>query len=174
MSDFLRVNEILSNLRLEEGMMAAEFGCGSANFAIQLAKHLTKGRVYAIDIQEEKLSALKGKMQLEKLHNIFPVLGDLERPAGSTLHDASFDVVLIPNLLFQVDNKRGILQEAVRVLKSHGQVLVVDWSKESHFVKKHHLVSPGQVKAMAGDVGLTLHRELAAGDYHYVLVFTKN
>src|SRR3989344_1166436 len=136
MADFLKVEDVLTQLDIKENMLTAEFGCGSAAFAIALAKRVSQGRVYALDIQEDKLSALKGKLSIEKLNNVFPILCDLEADKGSTLPDGSLDIVLIPNVLFQAENKYAILKEASRILKSGGQLLVLDWLKPSPFGPK--------------------------------------
>ena len=173
MPEFLKVDEVLSNLDLKEDMVIAEFGCGSAVFTILLAKKLNKGRVYALDVQEEKLSALKGKLAVEKLDNIYMILCDLEAPRGSTLQDDSLDIVLIPNVLFQAENKYAIIQEGERILKSGGQLLVIDWLKQVAFGPKESIVSPDEVKKIADDIGLSFKKEFAAGDYHYALLFIK-
>jgi ubiquinone/menaquinone biosynthesis C-methylase UbiE len=173
MADFLNINDIVSRLDLKESMNAAEFGCGSADFAIALAKKIGKGKVYALDIQEEKLSALKSKLALQKINNVFAILCDLEEPEGSTLQSNYLDVVVIPNLLFQAENKNAILQEAKRILKSGGQLLVVDWLQESLFNAKENLISPDEVKKMAKELGFSLKKEFESGSYHYVLLFTK-
>lgn len=172
MLDFLKVDDVLNNLDLKGNMIAAEFGCGSADFTMALAKKLTKGRVYAIDVQEEKLSALKNKLKLERHINTYMILGDLETPRGSTLEDNSLDVVLIPNVLFQAQDQYAIIQEGQRILKSGGMLLVIDWLKGGAFSPKE-LLSPDEVKKMATKLGLSLNKEFATGDYHYALLFTK-
>ena len=118
MVDFLNPNEVLNQLELREDMIAADFGCGSGGWVIPLAKKLEEGKVYAIDILEESLSALKSKAQLEKVSNIETVRVDLEK--GSGLGDSSLDLVLATNLLFQVENKNAIMGEIKRVLKKGG------------------------------------------------------
>ena len=173
MADFLKVDEVLNELNLKEGMLAAEFGCGSAVFAIALARKLEKGRVYALDIQEEKLSALKGKLSVEKINNVYTILCDLETNNGSTLKNNSLDVVLIPNVLFQSEDKYAIMKEAKRTLKSGGQLLVIDWLKQSPFNQKEALVNPEEVKKIAKTLSFSFKKEFAAGDYHYALLFTK-
>jgi len=173
MPDFLKVNEVLSHLDLKEDMQVCEFGCGSAIFTIALSKKVSKGRVYALDIQEEKLSALKGKMVSEKINNVFTILCDLEAPRGSTLQDNSLDIVLIPNILFQAENKYAIIEEGNRILKSGGQLLVIDWLKGGPFSPKSGTIEPIEVKKMAHEMGLSLKEEFSAGDYHYELLFTK-
>lgn len=173
MADFLKVDEILNHLDLKDDAIVAEFGCGSADFTLALAKKVSKGKVYALDIQEEKLSALKGKIALEKLNNISMILCDLEAPSGSTLTSNHLNIVLIPNVLFQAENKYAIIQEAVRILKPQGTLLVIDWMRNAPFGPKEGAVNPNEVKKIASDLGLSLKREFASGDYHYALLFVK-
>lgn len=173
MPEFLNVQEVLSHLELRPDMKATEFGCGSAMFTITLAQKLSKGKVFALDVQEEKLSALTSRAAMMNLSNITTILCDLEAPKGSTLSDASLDVVLIPNVLFQAQDKHAILEESVRILKSGGQLLVVDWLKKPAFSPKDNMVLPQEVKDLVSKQGLQLKEEFAAGDYHYGLLFTK-
>ena len=173
MAEFLKVDEVLANLDLKEGAVGAEFGCGNAMFTVALAKKLKKGKVYALDIQEEKLSALKGRLSKEGIHNVSTVHCDLESPKGSTLQDSSVDVVLIPNVLFQAESKSAMMNEGARVLKSGGQLLIVDWLKKGPFSPKSGMTPPDEIKEMAGGVGLSFKKEFAVGDYHYALLFIK-
>lgn len=172
MADFLKMDEVLSHLDLKDDMIAAEFGCGSAMFTISLSRILNKGRVYALDIQEEKLSALKGKVKQQKIDNIFTILCDLESKKGSTLLDNDLDVVLMPNILFQAENKHAIIEEGFRVLKPGGQLLVIDWLKANSFGPEK-VIKPEDIKKIAGDLGFSLKKEFNLGDYHYGLLFVK-
>ena len=172
--EFLNIQETLSHLFLKEDMTAAEFGAGSAIFTLALAKKLPKGKVFALDIQEEKLSALKGRLSVEKISNVSVINCDLEEPRGSKIDSRSLDVVLIPNTLFQTENKYAIMEEARRILKNGGQLLVLDWLKQTAFSpKKENMVSPEKVKEIADSLGLSLKKEFMAGDYHYALLFIK-
>lgn len=174
MADFLKVNEVIQFLTIKEDMLAAEFGCGSAEFAITLAKKMPRGRVWALDIQEEKLSALKGKLSSQKITNVATGLCDLEALRGSKLPDKSLDIVLIPNILFQAENKYGILEEASRVLKSGGQLLVIDWVANGPFSPKEGLITPEEIELIAQKLTLALKHKFFAGDYHFALIFTKS
>lgn len=173
MADFLSTDDVLDNLDVDQSMQAAEFGCGSAEFTIKLARKLPKGRVYALDIQEQRLSALRGKISRQKLTNIFTVRADLEAKNGSKFQGNLLDIVLMPNILFQAENKRAIIEEGKRVLKPGGQLLIVDWLKK-HSFGPEELIPPEEVKKIAQHLGLSLKREFASGDYHYVLLFTKD
>ena len=170
---FLNPEEILDGFELSPNTVAAEFGCGSGGFAIPLAKRLDEGLVYAIDIQESPLSALKSRALLENIINIKIIRSDLEKPKGSTLTQDSLDLVFIPNVLFQTKDKDAIISEAERVLKSKGKLVVIDWSPEATQGPVEGRVSPEEVKDITKDSGLKLEKEFEAGKYHYGLVFVK-
>jgi len=173
MKDFLNPEEILDNLELSPNMVAAEFGCGSGGFAIPLAKKLDEGLIYAIDIQQAPLSALKSRILVENIINIKIIRSDLEKPRGSTLSPDSLDLVFIPNVLFQVKDKSAIISEAERVLKNKGKLIVIDWLPEATQGPAQGRISSEEVKDMAKDSGLKLEKEFEAGKYHYGLVFAK-
>lgn len=173
MEGFLNPEEVLNQLELREDMTAADFGSGAGGWALPLAKRLNEGKVYAIDILEEPLSALESKTQHEKIPNIQTILSDIEREEGSKLPDGSCDLVLMTNLLFQVEDKRVVMEEGKRVLKSNGKILVVDWRLESPLGPEKGRISVQEVKKIAEELGLKLKKEFPAGTYHYGLVLEK-
>ena len=168
---FLNPQEVLNELKIEGEMIAADFGSGSGGWAIPLAKRLKFGKVYAVDILEEPLSALKSKAEIQKVYNIETINSNVEK--GIKLPDLSCDLVLLTNLLFQIEDKKRVLTEAKRVLKKGGKILVVDWLPEALQGPREGRVSPDEVKKMAEDLNLKLEKEFKAGVFHYGLVFTK-
>ncbi|MDP2864250.1 MAG: class I SAM-dependent methyltransferase [bacterium] len=172
MEGFLNPNKVLNNLGLQKDMVAVDFGCGSGGWVIPLAKRLEEGKVYAVDILEEPLSALQSRAKLEKLSNIETIRANAER--GTSLATNSVDLVLITNLLFQIEDKKAVFSEAKRILKKGGEILVVDWLPKVPLGPKKGRVLIDSVKKMAEDIKLKLKKEFTAGAYHYGLVFTKN
>jgi len=170
---FLDPDEVLDQLNLKNDMVAAEFGAGSGSFTIFLAKRLDEGLVYAVDVLETSLSALKSRQLLENLNNIKIVKGDLEKPNGSTISDSSLDLVVIPNVLFQAENKIAIISEADRVLKKRGCLVLIDWKPEASKGPEEGRISSGEAKEMAEEVGFKFKKEIEAGSYHFGLVFEK-
>ena len=168
--EFLNPQEILEKLDLKESMAAVDFGCGSGGWAIPLAKILNKGRVYAIDVLEEPLSALRGRAKMEGLVNIITQRADVEK--GTKLPNFSVDLVLMTNLLFQVDDKKPVFEEAKRVLKPSGRLLVVDWKKTGPFGPKDK-VSAEEVRKIAEECGFKMEEEFNTGKYHFALIFVK-
>lgn len=173
MESFLNPTEVLKHLKLRKDIIAVDFGCGSGSWTLPLAKKLEDGIIYAIDILEEPLSALRGRAELEKVSNIKTILANVENKQGSTLSDNSVDLVLMSNLLFQLEDKKGVFVEAKRILKREGQVLVVDWKEDAPLGPKENRVSEKEVKKIASELGLKLKKEFEAGIYHYGLIFER-
>ena len=174
MISFLEPEKVIGQLDIKQDYRAAEFGCGMGGFSIALAKRLSQGMVYAIDIQEEPLSALLGKAKAEGLPNIKIIKSDLEEPRGSTLQDDFLDLVLVTNILFQSENKENLLKEAKRIIKPKGKVLVVDWRPGSPFGPDKGRISLEEVRQiMMPKLDMKLVKELEAGTYHWAAVFQK-
>jgi len=167
---FLNPTEILKELKIKKDFVAADFGCGSGGWVLPLAKILEDGKVYAIDLLEEPLSALRSKMKTFNVLNIEPVQADVER--NSKLLNNSCDLVLITNLLFQVDDMNKVLEEAKKVLKERGQVLIVDWQDDA-VLGPENKISVSNVKEIAEKIGFNLEKEFKAGIYHWALILVK-
>ena len=173
MEEFLNPLEILKKIRLKESMTAADFGSGSGGWVIPLARKLEDGKVYAIDILEEPLSALKSRADLEKITNIETIQSDVENKGGSRLISSSCDLVLMTNLLFQCKDKKTVLEEAKRALREGGKILIVDWEIDAPKGPTEGRVSAEEIKEIAANIGLKLEKDFEAGVYHYGLIFEK-
>jgi len=171
MTSFLNPPEILKLLKLRKSMVAADFGSGAGGWAIPLAKILEEGKVYAIDILEEPLSALRARVKIEKLFNIEARKADVEK--GITLLSNSCDLVLMTNLLFECEKKKQVLEEGKRILKKGGKILVVDWVKDNPLTPEIEWLNFGKIKEAAKGLDLKLEKEFEAGLYHWGLILSK-
>jgi len=169
---FLNPQKVLNELKLKGDLIAADFGSGSGGWTIPLAKRLRFGKIYAIDILQEPLSALKSKSEMERVYNIETICSNVEQKKGSTLPESSCDLVLMTNLLFEAEDKKIIIEEAKRILKKGGQILIVDWLPEAARGPSER-VSPEEVKQIAKKLGLKLEKEFSAGVFHYGILLTK-
>jgi len=152
-------------------MVAADFGSGSGGWVIPLAKILEEGKIYAIDILDEPLSALRARVRMEKIFNIETRKADVEK--GVTLMSGSCDLVLMTNLLFECENKKNVLEEGKRVLKEGCNLLLVDWVKDNPLTPEIEWLDFDEIKKMAKELGLKLEKEFEAGAYHWGLIFSK-
>ncbi len=168
---FLNPEKIISQLSIKKGMSVADLGCGSGGWTVPIAKEAEDGQVYAVDILEESLSALKSKLHSEKVHNVRVVRADLEK--GSSLRVESVDLVVVSNVLFQAERKEDIIKEAFRILRKKGVLLVVDWIPEAENGPEGR-ISPQEAREMAENNGFDFLEELDAGAYHFAHVYKKD
>lgn len=173
MEGFLDPNQALNQLDLASNMIAADFGSGSGGWAIPLAKRLQDGKVFAIDILKESLSALKSRSESERILNIQTVYSNVESRGGSKLGDNSVDLVLMTNLLFQLEDKKTVFSEAKRILKKGGKILIVDWLSKTPFGPEKGRVLPEEVKKLAKEGGLNFEKEFKTGAHHYGIIVEK-
>lgn len=173
---FLDTDRITSALGLVQGMHAVDLGCGSGYFVASMARAVGKeGIVYAVDIRDEPLLLVQTRAEALGLANIRTVKADAEVLGGSAIPGNSLDVVLISTTLVQSQKKDAMLQEGVRMLKSGGRLVVIDWKKGvPGFGPPDELrISEDDVKRLAEGQGVKFQRPLDTGRFYYGLVFIK-
>lgn len=157
-------------------MSVADLGAGTGAFTIPIAKRVgERGRVYAVDINQELLGAVKTAAAREGLSNVEIIWGDIEAPGGTKLADGSVGLVILANVLFQAERKENVVVEAKRILLPGGYVLVVDWKGSFGGLgpKEGDVITPENVQKLFLNSGFALYNELEAGEYHYALLFRK-
>jgi ubiquinone/menaquinone biosynthesis C-methylase UbiE len=170
--DFLNPSQTLNNLSfLEDHFTAVDIGSGSGGWTIPLAKMLENGKVYALDIQGEPLSALNGRLEHENIRNVQTMLANIEK--GVKIGENTFHFAVLSNVLFQIDNKEAALNEVKRILKPGARVLIIDWKKLSNVGPKEHAIAREEMKELAQKIGFTLENDFDLGKYHWGLIFKK-
>ena len=172
---FLNPVDLLSQVGLEEGMSVADFGCGNGYFSVAAAKMVgSNGQVNALDILEHMLSQTASQAKLEEVYNVTTIHCDLDNESCKQIDDQSIDFVIVSSLLHQVVKKGNILREAYRVLKTGGQIMVVEWQATSSFgPPRGERVSESDIRAKLQEFGFKPSSELSAGSFHYALLYRK-
>ncbi len=173
---FINPQKVIAQLNIKPGMVVADFGCGHGYFTLPVAKKVGKGgRIYAIDVLNEALEAVRSSAQLEGVVNIETRRGNLEISGGSGLPDDSMDMVLLHNVLFQSQKKPAIVKEVKRALKIGGLFILVDWRKDnaSFGPQGGWRMSFDEARTIAQEEGFVFRQVFDAGEYHYGLMFIK-
>ncbi len=128
-SGFFNPAYILKAIGLSKAIKdVADFGCGYGTFTIPAAK-LVSGRVYAIDMDPEMITAVKDKMPKNVVNNLETIEMDI-LAEGSGLADESVDYVLLFNML-HTKYPVKLLKEAYRVLRTNGCAAIINWNIDS-------------------------------------------
>ena len=173
---FLSPKSIIDQITIPPASTLADFGCGPGHFTLELARALhEKGHVYAFDVQDAPLAVLRSHAQHSGIHNISTVKCNLEKSHSTRLADNTVDLVLMANLLYQSEDRPALLTEAARILKSKGQLIVLDWSLGGGSLgpAREHRIIPDKLKLLTTDAGLTFVKSLNAGSDHYGMIFQK-
>ena len=161
---------------LRENMIVADLGAGSGFYAIPAARMVPMGKVYAIEIQKDFLITIKNKAAENHLNNIEYFLGDIEKIGGTKIKDKIVDAVIASNILFQVEDKDKFIEEAKRILKPQGQLLLIDWLDNTSAIGPSFdkIISKNKACEMFEKKGFTWQRDIDAGMHHYGIILMKN
>ena len=173
---FLSPDSFLKDLHIEEGMRIAEFGAGRGYIIFKVGELVgQKGCVYALDIQKSVISHLKDEITHRGTQNITPTWTNIELLGHNPVKNNELDMVLVVNMLFQSSKYKNIMEEAKRELKPGGEIVIIDWKKQSapFGPPLEHRVDLEKLKRIAYSLELNKIREFEPGQYHFGIVFRK-
>ena len=174
-ASFSSPHENVLQLGLHEGMKVGDFGAGSGHYARAAAAVVGhSGKVYAIDVQEDILRHIKLTTHEHHQNIIETIWGDVEKPGGTHLRDASLDAVILANTFFQVEHRDALLGEIKRVLKSGGKLMVIDWAGSYGGMgpTSEQVVPEHDMEAFFIEGGFYKVKSFRAGPHHYGILFT--
>jgi tRNA A58 N-methylase Trm61 len=113
-------SEVLIHVGVNKAQTVLDYGCGSGTFTIPIAKIVgERGRVYAFEARSSLLEQVRKKAREAALSNIVTFLSDGSKPSIE-LPDKSVDIILVYDVMHEIGNRRGLLQDLYRVLKGDG------------------------------------------------------
>jgi len=139
--DFLYpyVKKRVKRFDISAGMTVIDYGCGPGRYSSKFAELVgKKGRVYALDIHELAIAAVKKKIEKYNLKNVQPVLVD---GYNSTLPDNIADVTCTIDMFWSIKNPTEFLQEIRRITKKDGTLVVDDGHQRRSATKMKILYS---------------------------------
>ncbi|HLP86661.1 MAG TPA: methyltransferase domain-containing protein [Candidatus Paceibacterota bacterium] len=172
---FTKPETNILHLGLREGMRVADFGAGTGFYCKAISPRVgNSGKVYAIEVQKDLVKKLESDLKELGIHNVDCIWGDIERRGGTKLLDNSMDVVIISNVLFQVEDKIGIIDEAKRVLRKGGKILLVDWSDSFGGMgpAPHHVMPEAEARELFEKRGFRFEEKISTSVHHYGIIFT--
>ncbi|MDI6449127.1 class I SAM-dependent methyltransferase [Anaerobaca lacustris] len=117
--------EVLEALRLPADAVVADIGAGGGYFTERLARHLSEGgRVYAVDVQEVMIDALRQRVSDRGLSNVEVVRGRFDDP---NLPEGSCDLVFFSSVYKEIDNRPAYLERVRRCLRPGGRVAILEY-----------------------------------------------
>lgn len=163
----------LRSLGLGENDVVADLGAGTGFYSIAAGHIVSKGKVYAIEVQKDFLETIKHKVKEVNLSNVEVIWGNVEKIGGTKIGDGVVDAVIASNILFQVEDKVNFILEIKRILKPGGRLLLIDWS-DAGIMSFKHIVPKDRAREMLEKHGLKRERDVDAGAHHYGMILIKS
>lgn len=173
-----RTDLLVNALKLKPTDAVADIGAGSGYFTMRMAPLVPEGVVYGTDIQREMLDIITERALELKLHNVMPVLGEIDHCG---LEPNSVDVVLFVDAYHEFSHPREMMESILDALKPGGRVVLVEYRLEDPSVpiKERHKMTEAQAKLEMAAVGddargrLEFVENISALPQQHVMVFRR-
>jgi len=161
---------VMDALGIADGSHVADLGAGGGWFTIRLAKRVgPNGVVYAEDVQQPMIEAIKRRVEREGLANVHTILGGFVDPL---LPARDVQAALLVDLYPQIGDPVGLLKNVLKSLSANGRLGIVDF-KPGQFGPgpDENRVAPETVIRDADIAGLRLVSHEKFLRYQYLLIF---
>lgn len=122
---FADIGGLLEEAGVGSGMTVLDFGCGPGRYTIPAAELVgASGSVVAADLHPLAIKAVERTCRRRRIGNVRSLLTDGALP----LEDGSVDEVLLFDTLHDVEDRRRVVGELLRVLREGGTLAYRDHS----------------------------------------------
>jgi ubiquinone/menaquinone biosynthesis C-methylase UbiE len=167
-----RPTKVIEALDLKGGEVVCDFGAGSGYYTFRLAPKLAKGKVLAVEIQDDMIKELKKNIEAKKTENVEIVRGTEKDPK---LAEKSVDLLLMVDVYHELEFPYETMMAIRKALKPGGRVVLVEFRKEDPKVpiKEVHKMSEEQIKKEMALFGLTHSKTVGTLPWQHIAIYTK-
>lgn len=161
---------LLKNMDISPENTIADIGAGSGYHVFKMAPMAEDGLVYAVDIQDEMLAALREKEDALGLKNVAPVKGSEK---SVNLPENSVDKVLMVDVYHEFNYPIEMLASIKKALRPDGKIFLIEYRAEDSAVpiKRLHKMSEEQAVKEMEAAGLKLERNIDNLPWQHCMVF---
>jgi ubiquinone/menaquinone biosynthesis C-methylase UbiE len=121
----VEIPRLVELLELKPGMTVGDVGAGFGAWTVRLAREVgPTGRVYATDIGEAQLAALRDITQRERLNNVTVIAG---APNSTNLPPLCCEAILIRDAYHHLTQPEAMIRSLAASLKPGGRLAVIDF-----------------------------------------------
>ena len=146
----LRIDEVITRLRLKPGDVLADIGAGSGVFSLPFARAVAPdGKVYAVEVDQVLVDHIAEKAGAEGVSNVQAVLGEFTDPK---LPANDIDLAFFHDVLHHVKDRAGYLENLSPYLKPGGRIAIIERGHRRPDRHEMHMTQE-QVTAWMADTG---------------------
>ena len=165
-------DQVIKHMKLKPTDVVADIGAGTGYFSFRMSRSVSKGKIYAVDIQPEMLAIIEQRKRALKVDNVITVLGT---ETDTALPTQQVDVVLLVDAYHEFSYPREMMESIVRGLKPGGHVVQVEYRAEDPDVpiKRLHKMSVSQARKEMSAAGLVWQETKDFLPQQHFIVFEK-
>jgi ubiquinone/menaquinone biosynthesis C-methylase UbiE len=165
-------SKLLDNMSIRKDDIIADIGAGSGYHVFKLSPKAFDGVVYAVDIQEEMLQAMREKREERGVKNIELVKATEE---SVNLPENSVDKVLMVDVYHEFSYPVEMLASIKKSLKPDGKIYLIEYRAEDDSVpiKRLHKMSETQAVKEMNAAGFKLKKNINNLPWQHCMVFTQ-
>jgi len=117
----------INKIKLPLTAVIADIGAGTGYYTFKLAPKVPKGKVYAVEIQDEMIAALNERKKKLKNTNVEVIKGST---TSTNLMANSVDLAIMVDVYHELEYPVEILQSIKKSLKKDGELLLIEYKGE--------------------------------------------
>ena len=162
----------VASLPIKSNSVVADIGAGSGFYTFRVAHRIPKGKVYAVEIQDDAIAYLKKKALKDKLANVEVTKGTEVSP---NLPPNSIDLAFMVDVYHELAHPVVYLAALSKALKPSGRLLLLEYKEENPAVaiKAEHKMSVKQAKKELTANGFKLVKNGTFLPLQHYLLFEK-
>ena len=163
----------ISNLPVTENSVVADIGAGSGYYTFRIAPRVPKGKVYAVEVQDEAVEYLQKKSEQLKFNHVEAIKGGEKSP---NLPANSVDLVIMVDVYHELLYPHEMLQAIKHSLKPGGKLLLIEYRAEDPNVRvsELHKMTVKQLERELSANGFNLERNGQFMNIQHFLVFGRD
>ena len=165
-------SRLLQNLDIQPDDIIADIGAGSGYHVFKMAPKIPNGKIYAVDIQDEMLNAMKSKKKKEDIDNVILVKGDEQ---SVNLPVDKIDKVLMVDVYHEFEFPVEMIASVKSSLKENGEIYLIEYrgEDESIPIKELHKLTESQAVKEMNAAGFKLKSNIDNLPWQHCMVFIK-
>jgi SAM-dependent methyltransferase len=116
--------DVIRTLALAPTAIAADLGVGPGVLTLPLARHLSQGLVYAVDVEPRQLDALRERLRAGGIDNVVPVLASYSDPH---LPPAGIDWIFVVDTYHHLEQRVAYLRGLRGDLAEGGRLVILEY-----------------------------------------------
>ena len=163
---------VMTFMPIEAYDHVADIGCGPGYFSIPMAKYLVHGKLYALDVSDEMLVALRERVVEANLGNVEIMKCG---PADFPVPEGSLDGVFLAFVTHYNEDRVAFLKAASELMRPGGWCTVLEFYRKEteHGPPLHTRIEPAELRQMAREAGLEFRSLRDFNGDQYMSVFRK-